>query len=103
MPLDQEKTPQHFGKASRKGVHPDECVALGAAILGDSLGTIDAVTLLDALSMAIGYALPTGRFRKIIEKNSIIPLMKSFRLSTPKYTRAPLVEMSICQRYCGRR
>ena len=97
MPLVQQKIHQHFGKAPRKGVHPDECVALGAAILGDSLGTIEAVTLLDALSMSIGYALPNGRFRKIIDKNSIIPLVKGFRIPPPKDPRAPFVEMDIFQ------
>ena len=55
MPLVQQKIQQHFGKPPRKGVHPDECVALGAALLADSLGSIDAVTLIDALSMPIGY------------------------------------------------
>jgi molecular chaperone DnaK len=80
MPLVQQKIQQHFGKPPRKGVHPDECVALGAALLADSLGAIDSVTLLDALSMPIGYALPNGRFRRVIEKNSTIPTTKSFRL-----------------------
>ncbi len=97
MPLVQQKIASHFGKPPRKGVHPDECVALGAAILGDSLGTIEAVTLLDALSMPIGYALPNGMFRKIIEKNSLIPLVKSFRLPAPKDPRSPFVEMDIFQ------
>ena len=73
MPLVQQQIQQHFGKPPRKGVHPDECVALGAALLGDSLGQIDAVTLIDALSMPIGFALPSGRFRKIIEKNTQHP------------------------------
>jgi len=97
MPLVQQKIQSHFGKPPRKGVHPDECVALGAAILGDSLGTIEAVTLLDALSMPIGYALTNGMFRKIIEKNSLIPLVKSFRLSPPKDPSSPFVEMDIFQ------
>jgi molecular chaperone DnaK len=97
MPLVQQMIQQHFGKAPRKGVHPDECVALGAALLGDSLGQIDAVTLIDALSMPIGYALPTGRFRKIIEKNHRIPTTKSFRLPPPRETGAPFIEMDIYQ------
>lgn len=97
MPLVQQKIQEHFGKPARKGVHPDECVALGAALLGDSLGSIDAVTLLDALSMPIGFALPNGRFRKIIEKNSVIPLVKSFRLPGPRDPTSPHVEMDIFQ------
>ncbi len=84
MPLVQQRIQEHFGKPPRKGVHPDECVALGAALLADSLGSIDAVTLLDAVSMPIGYALPNGRVRRVIEKNSRIPLVKSFRLPAPE-------------------
>jgi molecular chaperone DnaK len=97
MPLVQRRIQEHFGKPPRKGVHPDECVALGAALLGDSLGTIDAVTLLDALSMPIGYALANGRFRKIIDKNTPIPAVKSFRLPGPKDPGAPHIEMDIFQ------
>src|SRR5207245_4670950 len=58
MPLVQQKIQEHFGRPPRKGVHPDECVALGAALLADSLEQIDSVTLVDVLSMPIGYALP---------------------------------------------
>jgi molecular chaperone DnaK len=97
MPLVQQKIQDHFGKSARKGVHPDECVALGAALLGDSLGSIDAVTLLDAVSMPIGYSLANGRFRKIIEKNSTIPLTKSFRLPAPAVPGAQFIEMEIFQ------
>jgi molecular chaperone DnaK len=97
MPLVQQRIQEHFGKAPRKGVHPDECVALGAALLADSLGTIDAVTLLDALSMPIGFALPSGRFRRIIDKNLTIPLVKSFRLPPPKDPGSELIELDIFQ------
>ncbi|RKH43985.1 Hsp70 family protein [Corallococcus llansteffanensis] len=97
MPLVQQKIQAHFGKAPRKGVHPDECVALGAALLGDSLGSIDAVTLLDALSMPIGYAMPNGRVKRIIEKNSLIPMVKSFRLPPPKEPGSPFIELDIYQ------
>ncbi len=97
MPLVQMKIQEHFGKPARKGVHPDECVALGAALLGDSLGSFDAVTLLDALSMPIGYALPSGRFRRIIDKNLTIPLTKSFRLPPPKDATTPFIELDIFQ------
>jgi molecular chaperone DnaK len=97
MPLVQQRIQEHFGKPPRKGVHPDECVALGAALLGDSLGTMDAVTLLDALSMPIGYALANGRFRKIIDKNTPIPTVKSFRLPPPKEPGVASIEMDIFQ------
>ena len=84
MPLVQQKIQEHFGKPARKGVHPDECVALGAALLGDSLGQIDSVTLVDVLSMPIGIATPQSRFRRILDKNTTIPSMRSFRLPPPR-------------------
>src|SRR6202022_4659614 len=67
-----------------QGVHPDESVALGAALLAESMQEIDSVTLVDALSMPIGFAVPGGRFRKVIEKNTQIPSQKSFRLPPTK-------------------
>jgi molecular chaperone DnaK len=83
MPLVQEKVREHFGRPARKGVHPDECVAQGAALLADSLGTLDSLTLVDVLSMPIGYAALGSRFRKILERNSSIPCSRSFRLPPP--------------------
>ncbi|MBM7116910.1 Hsp70 family protein [[Archangium] primigenium] len=97
MPLVQQRIQEHFGKPPRKGVHPDECVALGAALLAESLGSLDAVTLLDAVSMPIGYALPNGRVRRVIDKNTIIPVVKSFRLPPPKEPGAPFIEIDIFQ------
>ena len=84
MPLVQGKAHQYFGKPPRKGVHPDESVALGAALLAESMQEIDAVTLVDALSMPIGFAVPGGRFRKVIEKNTQIPSKSGFRLPPAK-------------------
>jgi molecular chaperone DnaK len=84
MPLVQGKAHQYFGRPPRKGVHPDESVALGAALLADSMQEIDSVTLVDVLSMPIGFAMSGGRFRKVIEKNTQIPAQKSFRLPPAK-------------------
>jgi molecular chaperone DnaK len=80
MPLVQGKAHQFFGKPPRKGVHPDESVALGAALLAESMQEIDSVTLVDVLSMPIGFAVAGGRFRRVIEKNTQIPTQRSFRL-----------------------
>ncbi len=91
MPLVQEKIREHFGKPPRKGVHPDECVALGAALLGDSLDSIDSVTLVDVLSMPIGIAIQANRFRKVLDKNTSIPSTKSFRLPPPREPGEPIV------------
>jgi len=84
MPLVQQKIQEHFGKPPRKGVHPDECVALGAALLGDALDSIDSVTLVDVLSMPIGIATAANHFRRILDKNQTIPSTKSFRLPPPR-------------------
>src|SRR5437868_4588483 len=93
-PLVQGKTHQHFGKPPRKGVHPDEAVALGAALLAEPTQEIDSVTLVDALSMPIGFAMPGGRFRKVIEKNTQIPSQRSFRLPP---TKGAVMELDIFQ------
>jgi molecular chaperone DnaK len=97
MPLVQQRIQQHFGKAPRKGVHPDECVALGAALLADALGQEDAITLLDVLSMPIGIGLASGRFKRVIDKNVTIPASKAFRLPLPKDPSAANIEMDIYQ------
>jgi molecular chaperone DnaK len=96
MPLVQEKIRRHFGKPPRKGVHPDECVALGAALLGDSLDQIDSVTLVDVLSMPIGVATAQNRFRRVLEKNNAIPCTRSFRLPPPREP-GQLIELDIYQ------
>jgi molecular chaperone DnaK len=96
MPLVQQRIHQHFGKPPRKGVHPDECVALGAALLADSLDTIDAVTLVDVLSMPIGIGAPNARFRRVLEKNNTIPCSRSFRLPPPREPGQP-IELDIYQ------
>jgi molecular chaperone DnaK len=96
MPLVQQKIQEHFGRSPRKGVHPDECVALGAALLGDSLDSIDSVTLVDVLSMPIGIATPANHFRKILDKNQTIPSTKSFRLPPPREPGQP-IEIDIYQ------
>jgi molecular chaperone DnaK len=96
MPLVQEKIRQHFGKPPRKGVHPDECVALGAALLGDSFDQIDSVTLVDVLSMPIGVATAQNRFRRVLEKNNTIPCSRSFRLPPPREPGQP-IELDIYQ------
>jgi molecular chaperone DnaK len=96
MPLVQEKIREHYGKPPRKGVHPDECVALGAALLADSLDQIDSVTLVDVLSMPVGIATQNGHFRRILEKNQAIPAVKSFRLPPPKEPGRP-IELDIFQ------
>lgn len=82
MPLINDLITAHFGKAPRKGVNPDECVAIGAALLGDSLAKIDAVTLLDAMSVPIGIATPAGRLQIVIDKHTQLPQTAALELAT---------------------
>jgi molecular chaperone DnaK len=91
MPLVQQLIRDHFGRPARKGVHPDECVAQGAALLGDSIGRTGSLTLLDVLSMPIGIATAGGRFRRILDRNTTIPTARSFRLPAPREPRGDIV------------
>ncbi|MBM4379888.1 MAG: Hsp70 family protein [Deltaproteobacteria bacterium] len=97
MPLVQQAITAHFGKPPRKGVHPDECVALGAALFADSLGALDAVTLLDALFMPIGYAQPSGAFKAVLERNLPIPGARSFRLPPPRESDPAEISLELFQ------
>jgi molecular chaperone DnaK len=86
MPLVRERIRNYFGREPSKAVHPDEAVALGAALLAHSIesGQIDGVVLVDVLPMSIGVGLPGGRFKKIIERNTSLPHKKSLSIATTK-------------------
>ena len=97
MPLVQQRIREHFGKPPRKGVHPDECVALGAALLGDSLDSIDSVTLVDVLSMPIGIAAAERPdAARCSRRTRTIPATRSFRLPPPREPGQP-IEIDIYQ------
>jgi molecular chaperone DnaK len=81
-PIVRRKVRELFGKEPRREVHPDEAVALGAAQYGNSLGTFDSLVLIDALPMSIGVGLPGGRFKKIIERDTKLPVSKSYTIRT---------------------
>jgi molecular chaperone DnaK len=86
MPLVRERIRTFFGKEPSKAVHPDEAVALGAALLAHSMdsGQIDGVVLVDVLPMSIGVGLPGGRFKKIIERNTTLPHKKTLNIATTR-------------------
>ncbi|WP_239469747.1 TIGR02266 family protein [Archangium violaceum] len=84
FPLVHEKLSWFFGKAPTKNVHPDEAVALGAALLAHSLGQLEGVVLIDVLPMAIGVGLPGGRFKPVLERNTSLPAAKSYQLATSR-------------------
>ncbi len=86
MPLVQQSVVDYFGRPPCKGVHPDEAVAVGAAIMAHSLTHASArkVTLLDVLPMPIGISKVDGSFLKLFAKNSEIPAYKSLTLTNSK-------------------
>ena len=96
FPLVHEKITKYFGKPPTKNVHPDEAVALGAALLAHSLGQKEGVTLIDVLPMAIGVGLPGGRFKAVMERNAALPASKAYTLTTHRDNQAEL-EVSIFQ------
>jgi molecular chaperone DnaK len=86
MPLVQERIRSFFGKAPSKAVHPDEAVAIGAALLAHSLNSAEGVVLIDVVPISIGVGLPGGggRVKRVIERNSPLPVRKEYQLATTK-------------------
>jgi molecular chaperone DnaK len=74
MPIVQELVGKHFHKEPSKGVHPEEVVALGAAIQGDALLRPDSqVLLLDVTPQSLGVAIAGGYTRRLIPRNTTVP------------------------------
>lgn len=82
MPLIWKKIAQRFGKQPLKGVHPDESVAVGAALLADSIDSLDAVVLSDVLPMTIGVGVPGGKFYPLIESGVRVPVSRTYAVHT---------------------
>ncbi len=83
IPAVQEAVKNLTGKEGFKGINPDECVAVGAAIQGGVLtGDVKDVVLLDVTPLSLGIETMGGVFTRLIDRNTTIPTRKSQIFST---------------------
>ncbi len=83
IPAVQEAVAKFIGREPSKGLNPDECVALGAAIQGGVLGgDVKGLLLLDVTPLSLGIETMGGVSTKVIDRNTTIPAKKSQIFST---------------------
>ena len=97
IPAVQEAVKQITGQEGFKGINPDECVAIGAAIQGGVLGgDVKGLLLLDVTPLSLGIETMGGVFTKLIDRNTTIPVKKSQIFSTAADNQ-PSVEVHVLQ------
>ena len=97
IPAVQEAVQKLIGKEPFKGINPDECVAMGAAIQGGVLGgEVEGLLLLDVTPLSLGVETMGGIMTKIIDRNTTIPTKKSQIFSTAADNQTQ-VEINVLQ------
>ncbi len=97
IPAVQDAVKKLIGKEPFKGINPDECVAIGAAIQAGVLGgEVDGLLLLDVTPLSLGVETMGGVMTKIIDRNTTIPTKKSQIFSTAADNQTQ-VEINVLQ------
>ena len=97
IPAVQEMVKKLTGKEGFKGINPDECVAMGAALQGGVFtGDVKGLLLLDVTPLSLGIETMGGVFTKLIDRNTTIPVKKSQIFSTAADNQTS-VEVNVLQ------